>query len=67
MDYNKRRFMEWMNSDNVVYECDDDDFNYAYWSSQDALYSNKLYTIFDAYNYFCKEFGIYEGSGNNEG
>lgn len=47
------RFEKWMESDNVIkIETDDT----SYWSSQDALYRNRMHTIEDAWKYYQKEF-----------
>ena len=42
-------FLQWMMSDNVVKINTD---GRDYWTSQDAQYRNKLYTMQDAWNYF---------------
>jgi len=47
------RFEKWMESDNVIKVETDDT---SYWSSQDALYRNRMHTIEDAWKYYQKEF-----------
>ena len=47
------QFLEWMLSDNVVKISKD---GISYWTSQDALYRNKMNTMLDAWNYYQKEF-----------
>lgn len=47
------QFLEWMLSDNVVKISKD---GISYWTSQDALYRNKMHTMLDAWNYYQKEF-----------
>lgn len=49
-------FMRWMMSDNVIKVKSEEK---PYWSSQDAQYRNKFYTMLDAWNYYKKEFLIY--------
>ena len=46
-------FMQWMLSDNVIKVKSE---GKTFWSSQDALYRNKLYTMLEAWNYYKKEF-----------
>lgn len=53
MQANHQRFIQWMMSDNVVKQYVDGE---SYWTSQDAQYKNKLYTMQDAWNYFEREF-----------
>jgi len=53
MQANQQRFIQWMMSDNVVKQYVDGE---SYWTSQDAQYKNKLYTMQDAWNYFEREF-----------
>jgi hypothetical protein len=45
--------MQWMLSDNVIKVKSE---GKTFWSSQDALYRNKLYTMLEAWNYYKKEF-----------
>jgi hypothetical protein len=47
MQANQQRFIQWMMSDNVVKQYVDGE---SYWTSQDAQYKNKLYTMQDAWN-----------------
>lgn len=47
------RFEKWIESDNVIKTETDDT---SYWSSQDALYRNRMHTIEDAWQYYQKEF-----------
>ena len=50
-----QQFLSWMMSDNVIkIETDDS----SYWSSQDALYRNRMHTMLDAWKYYQKEFII---------
>lgn len=49
-------FMRWMMSDNVIRVKSE---GKPYWSSQDAMYRNKFYTMLEAWNYYKKEFLIY--------
>ncbi len=53
MQANQQRFIQWMMSDNVVKQYVD---GKSYWTSQDAQYQNKMYTMQDAWTYFEKEF-----------
>lgn len=53
MQANQQIFIQWMMSDNVVKQYIDGE---SYWTSQDAQYKNKLYTMQDAWNYFEREF-----------
>lgn len=53
MQANQQIFIQWMMSDNVVKQYVDGE---SYWTSQDAQYKNKLYTMQDAWNYFEREF-----------
>jgi len=53
MQKQHKRFMQWMISDNVIRIKDNQS---AYWTSQDAQYSNKLHTMLDAWNYYQREF-----------
>ena len=53
MQANQQRFIQWMMSDNVVKQYVD---GKSYWTSQDAQYKNKLYTMQDAWSYFEREF-----------
>ena len=48
-------FLQWMMSENVV-KINTIDDGRDYWTSQDAQYRNKLYTMQDAWNYFKREF-----------
>jgi|13_taG_2_1085334.scaffolds.fasta_scaffold00844_8 hypothetical protein len=53
MQANQQRFIQWMMSDNVIKQYVD---GKSYWTSQDAQYKNKLYTMQEAWIYFEKEF-----------
>jgi len=48
-----QQFLDWMLSDNVIKIKTDET---SYWSSQDALYRNKMHTMLDAWKYYQKEF-----------
>lgn len=50
-----QQFLDWMMSDNVIHIETDDS---SYWTSQDALYGNRMHTMLDAWNYYKKEFII---------
>lgn len=53
MQKQQKRFMRWMVSDNVIRIKNNQS---AYWTSQDAQYNNKMYTMLDAWNYYQREF-----------
>jgi hypothetical protein len=46
-------FMQWLMGDDVIRVTEVES---PYWTSQDAQYKNRLYTMLDAWNYYKKEF-----------
>jgi hypothetical protein len=54
MNSHRLEFLAWMLSDNVIRKTTAN--GVSFWASQDALYSNKMHTMKDAWKYYKKEF-----------
>lgn len=55
MQRQQNEFMQWMVSDNVIRIKSGD---HSYWTSQDAMWKNRMHTMLDAWNYYEREFII---------